>query len=95
MSHNQLQYVLTHYQLGTGTRIPFGWNPPVQDVLPAAQEEALTESFNNHPPLVLPGDGFLLDLTSEVIDASFYDLLGDFNTQFAPKEGKISKLIVS
>ena len=81
--------MLTHYQLGTGTRIPFAWNPPVHDVLAAGTQEPLIESFNDHPPLVLPGDGFLLDLTSEVLDASFYDLLGDLHAQFAPQEGDI------
>ena len=83
INRTQLKYVLTNYHLGTNKRIPFDWNPPLLERLSSAEEESLTESFSNHPPLVLPGDGFILNLSPETMDDAFcvtlkevIDLLG-------------------
>ncbi|XP_035695509.1 ras-associating and dilute domain-containing protein-like isoform X3 [Branchiostoma floridae] len=67
----QLQQVLGEYQLGPGRPRPRGWFPPPEEVEPALKTADILESFNNHPPLVLPISGFQLDLAAPPSQPSF------------------------
>ncbi|XP_066291857.1 ras-interacting protein 1-like isoform X2 [Branchiostoma lanceolatum] len=67
----QLQQVLGEYQLGPGRPRPRGWFPPPEEVEPALKTADILESFNNHPPLVLPISGFQLDLAAPPAQPSF------------------------
>ncbi|XP_019614745.1 PREDICTED: LOW QUALITY PROTEIN: ras-associating and dilute domain-containing protein-like [Branchiostoma belcheri] len=67
----QLQQVLGEYQLGPGRPRPRGWFPPPEEVESALKTADILESFNNHPPLVLPISGFQLDLAAPPSQPSF------------------------
>ncbi len=82
LNRNQLNYILEHYDLG-GSRMPFDWNPPLREEMLSRKAEYLTESFKNHPPLVLPGDGFLLNLSEDPCE-SLRAMLHDLHRRFHP-----------
>lgn len=48
----------------------------------------LSESFNSHPPLVLPGQGFMLDMCRQVNDNIFYDIISEAEALFGPNTGE-------
>ena len=89
LNRTQLIHILSNYQLGVNKRIPFDWNPPLHERLSLREEESLTESFTKHPPLVLPGDGFILNLSSTTMDDnSFFATLKAVTEAFAYEEGR-------
>ncbi|XP_077865256.1 ras-associating and dilute domain-containing protein-like [Saccoglossus kowalevskii] len=71
----QVQQILSEYHLGSNKTRPRGWFPPPEEVEPALRTSEILESFNNHPPLVLPNADFMMDLNKRVTQASFYDSL--------------------
>nr|XP_032832093.1 ras-associating and dilute domain-containing protein-like [Petromyzon marinus] len=56
----QLHHLLREYQLGAGKSHPATWQPDPDDSQSALRTDVL-ESFENHPPLVLPSTGFRVD----------------------------------
>jgi len=48
----------------------------------------MIESFDGHPPLRLPTDGFHLNLNSDVDNAEFYNILNDINAHFGITDGR-------
>ncbi|XP_070581241.1 ras-associating and dilute domain-containing protein-like isoform X2 [Ptychodera flava] len=71
----QVQQILSEYQLGSNKARPRGWFPPPDQVELALRTADILESFNNHPPLVLPNSEFIMDLDNPVKDDTFYDHL--------------------
>ncbi|XP_029141555.1 ras-interacting protein 1 [Protobothrops mucrosquamatus] len=67
----QLQHVLRNYQLGPGRASPECWNPPDKERDEMAQSD-IFESFTDHPPLILPCDGFHLHLSEPVLDDTLH-----------------------
>ncbi|KAK9397529.1 ras-interacting protein 1 [Crotalus adamanteus] len=67
----QLQHVLRNYQLGPGRASPECWNPPDKERDEMAQSD-IFESFTDHPPLILPCDGFRLRLSEPVLDDTLH-----------------------
>ncbi|XP_058037604.1 ras-interacting protein 1 isoform X2 [Ahaetulla prasina] len=67
----QLQHVLRNYQLGPGRASPECWNPPDKEQDEMAQSD-IFESFTDHPPLILPCDGFRLRLSEPVLDDTLH-----------------------
>ncbi|NXN93722.1 RAIN protein, partial [Rhinopomastus cyanomelas] len=57
----QLHHLLRHYQLGLGQSPPPAWEPPPEEREVATTGEIL-ESLADHPPLLLPTQGFRLPL---------------------------------
>uniref|UniRef100_A0A3B5LA49 Dilute domain-containing protein n=1 Tax=Xiphophorus couchianus TaxID=32473 RepID=A0A3B5LA49_9TELE len=58
----QLHRILTQYQLTAEIGPVPVWQPSID----------LLESFENHPPIVLPSSGFRVDLDSECVEDSIY-----------------------
>ncbi|XP_077980052.1 ras-associating and dilute domain-containing protein-like [Glandiceps talaboti] len=71
----QVQQILSEYQLGNNKPRPRGWFPPPEDVEPALRTADILESFNNHPPLVLPNSDFIMDLDKPVNNGTFFESL--------------------
>ncbi|XP_020654634.3 ras-interacting protein 1 isoform X1 [Pogona vitticeps] len=67
----QLHHVLRNYQLGPGRVPPEGWNPPDNERDEIAHSD-IFESFTDHPPLILPCDGFHLRLSEPVSDDTLH-----------------------
>ncbi|XP_067170469.1 ras-interacting protein 1 [Apteryx mantelli] len=67
----QLHHVLSHYQLGPGRAYPEGWSPPAEEREQVATGD-IFESFTEHPPLILPGDGFRLRPGEAVSDEALH-----------------------
>ncbi|KAB5523240.1 hypothetical protein PHYPO_G00150220 [Pangasianodon hypophthalmus] len=68
----QLHRILTQYQLtGEVGSVPT-WQPSSEDEAYVYRTVDLLESFDNHPPIVLPSAGFKVDLESECVDDSIY-----------------------
>ncbi|XP_063157306.1 ras-interacting protein 1 [Candoia aspera] len=67
----QLQHVLRNYQLGPGRVSPECWNTPEKERDEMAHSD-IFESFTDHPPLILPCDGFRLRLSEPVLDDTLH-----------------------
>ncbi|XP_063077870.1 uncharacterized protein radil2b isoform X2 [Engraulis encrasicolus] len=63
----QLHHMLREYSPGRGG--PPAWSPPSTDAPAAFTTGDILESLDNHPPLVLPCTGFLLELGRPITDA--------------------------
>lgn len=74
LSPAQLHHVLRHYQLGPGQSYPEGWSPPPEERDAVAAGD-IFESFSDHPPLLLPTDGFRLRLGEAVTDSGLQGAL--------------------
>ncbi|KAF7238828.1 Ras-interacting protein 1 [Varanus komodoensis] len=71
LSPAQLQHVLRNYQLGPGRVPPECWDPSEKERDEIAHSD-IFESFTEHPPLILPCDGFCLRLSEPVSDDSLH-----------------------
>ncbi|XP_061444612.1 ras-interacting protein 1 [Rhineura floridana] len=71
LSPAQLQHVLVNYQLGPGRVSPECWSPPEKERDEIAHSD-IFESFTDHPPLILPCDGFRLRLSEPVSDDNLH-----------------------
>ncbi|XP_041641950.1 ras-associating and dilute domain-containing protein isoform X4 [Cheilinus undulatus] len=68
----QLHRILTQYQLTAELGPVPVWQPSSEDEAYIYRTVDLLESFENHPPIVLPSAGFRVDLDSECIEDSIY-----------------------
>ncbi|XP_069545791.1 ras-associating and dilute domain-containing protein isoform X2 [Brachyistius frenatus] len=68
----QLHRILTQYQLTAEIGPVPIWQPSSEDEAYIYRTVDLLESFENHPPIVLPSAGFKVDLDSECVEDSIY-----------------------
>nr|XP_004671379.2 ras-associating and dilute domain-containing protein [Jaculus jaculus] len=71
----QLHRLLTQYQLASAMGPMSAWEPGAQDSPGAFQSEDVLESYENPPPIVLPSEGFQVDLEADHLDSSVYQHL--------------------
>ncbi|XP_069501615.1 ras-associating and dilute domain-containing protein [Ambystoma mexicanum] len=72
LSLSQLHCILTHYQLTANVGTVAGWQPGDEDSSDAYNTEDILESFDNHPPIILPSGGFKVDLEVDSLDDNIY-----------------------
>lgn len=75
LSPAQLHRLLTQYQLASATGPMSVWEPGAQDRPEAFNSEDVLESYENPPPIVLPSEGFQVDLEADCPDDSIYQHL--------------------
>uniref|UniRef100_G1RZV4 Rap associating with DIL domain n=1 Tax=Nomascus leucogenys TaxID=61853 RepID=G1RZV4_NOMLE len=75
LSPAQLHRLLTHYQLASAMGPMSAWEPGAQDSPEAFRSEDVLESYENPPPIVLPSEGFQVDLETDCLDDSIYQHL--------------------
>ncbi|XP_007498493.2 ras-associating and dilute domain-containing protein [Monodelphis domestica] len=68
----QLHRLLTRYQLASDIGSVTAWEPLDEDRPKAFRTEDVLESYDNHPPIVLPSGGFKVDLEVECLDDNIY-----------------------
>ncbi|XP_057700036.1 ras-associating and dilute domain-containing protein isoform X3 [Corythoichthys intestinalis] len=68
----QLHRILTQYQITAETGPVPLWQPGSEDEAYIYRTVDLLESFENHPPIVLPSGGFGVDLDGERVEDSVY-----------------------
>ncbi|XP_061687052.1 ras-associating and dilute domain-containing protein [Syngnathoides biaculeatus] len=68
----QLHRILTQYQITAETGPVAAWQPGSEDEAYVYRTVDLLESFENHPPIVLPSGGFGVDLDGECVEDSVY-----------------------
>ncbi|XP_051994177.1 ras-associating and dilute domain-containing protein [Xyrauchen texanus] len=68
----QLHRILTQYQLMAELGPLPIWQPSSEDEACIYRTVDLMESFENHPPIVLPSAGFKVDLESNCVEDSIY-----------------------
>lgn len=69
----QLHYMLREYSSGK-TCAP-GWTPPLGDMKSAIRTADILQSFDSHPPLVLPTSSFHLELGKPLADPALFTQL--------------------
>ncbi|XP_062998972.1 ras-associating and dilute domain-containing protein [Elgaria multicarinata webbii] len=72
LSAAQLHHVLTQYQSSPDVGCVPVWQPAKEDSLAAFRTDDILESFDNHPPIMLPSGGFKVDLEVEHLDDNIY-----------------------
>ncbi|XP_068940863.1 ras-associating and dilute domain-containing protein [Petaurus breviceps papuanus] len=72
LSPAQLHRLLTEYQLASDIGSVTAWEPIDEDRPKAFRTEDVLESYDNHPPIVLPSGGFKVDLEVECLDDNIY-----------------------
>ncbi|KAF5918289.1 hypothetical protein HPG69_002931 [Diceros bicornis minor] len=75
LSPAQLHRLLTQYQLASAMGPMSAWEPGAQDSPDAFKSEDVLESYENPPPIVLPSEGFQVDLEADCLDDSIYQHL--------------------
>ncbi|KAB1263274.1 Ras-associating and dilute domain-containing protein [Camelus dromedarius] len=75
LSPAQLHRLLTQYQLASAMGPMSAWEPGAQDSPEAFKSEEVLESYENPPPIVLPSEGFQVDLEADCLDDSIYQHL--------------------
>ncbi|KAM9462984.1 ras-associating and dilute domain-containing protein [Clarias gariepinus] len=78
LSPAQLHHLLREYN--PRRPCPSAWTPCSADADAACRTADILESFDDHPPLVLPIDGFHLNLKKPVSDKSLIKTLVQFQT---------------
>ncbi|KAM4584469.1 ras-associating and dilute domain-containing protein isoform 2-T2 [Odontesthes bonariensis] len=68
----QLHRILTQYQLTAEIGPVPTWQPSSEDEAYIYRTVDLLESFENHPPIVLPSSGFSVDLDRDCVEDSIY-----------------------
>uniref|UniRef100_A0A3P8UT23 Ras-associating and dilute domain-containing protein n=1 Tax=Cynoglossus semilaevis TaxID=244447 RepID=A0A3P8UT23_CYNSE len=68
----QLHRILSQYQVTAEIGPVPMWQPSSEDEAYVYRTVDLLESFENHPPIVLPSSGFRVDLDSECVEDSIY-----------------------
>ncbi|XP_006889810.1 PREDICTED: ras-associating and dilute domain-containing protein [Elephantulus edwardii] len=71
----QLHRLLTQYQLASAMGPTSAWEPSAPDAPDACKSDDVLESYENPPPIVLPSDGFQVDLEVDRLDDSIYQHL--------------------
>ncbi|XP_053412860.1 ras-associating and dilute domain-containing protein isoform X2 [Nycticebus coucang] len=75
LSPAQLHRLLTQYQLASAMGPASTWEPGARDSPAAFKSEDVLESYENPPPIVLPSEGFQVDLEADCLDDSIYQHL--------------------
>ncbi|XP_060748288.1 ras-associating and dilute domain-containing protein-like [Tachysurus vachellii] len=65
----QLHHMLREYN--TTRACPSCWTPSPEEAVSALQTSEILESFDNHPPLILPNNSFHLDLGKPITQPAF------------------------
>ncbi|XP_047213253.1 ras-associating and dilute domain-containing protein-like isoform X2 [Girardinichthys multiradiatus] len=68
----QLHHMLREYS--AGRPCPSGWSPSAEDGEHAVRTDIL-ESFDNHPPLILPSSTFHLELGKPIVEPALFEQL--------------------
>uniref|UniRef100_A0A670YCC3 Rap associating with DIL domain n=1 Tax=Pseudonaja textilis TaxID=8673 RepID=A0A670YCC3_PSETE len=68
----QLNHILTQYQTSSAMGCVPAWQPSNNDALAAVRTDDVLESFDNHPPIMLPTGGFKVDLETNHLDDNIY-----------------------
>ncbi|NWJ05691.1 RADIL protein, partial [Crypturellus undulatus] len=72
LSPAQLRRLLSHCEVAMDVGPVAVWRPDDEDSAAALRHEEVLESFDNHPPIVLPSGGFKVDLDVETLDDNIY-----------------------
>ncbi|XP_062820642.1 ras-associating and dilute domain-containing protein isoform X1 [Anolis carolinensis] len=72
LSPAQLHHILTQYQASSDVGCVPVWQPGKEDSLSAFRTDDILESFDNHPPIMLPSGGFKVDLEVDNLDDNIY-----------------------
>nr|XP_009934834.1 PREDICTED: ras-associating and dilute domain-containing protein [Opisthocomus hoazin] len=72
LSPAQLHRVLSQCQVVMDVGCIAAWQPGEEESPAAFQPDEMLESFDNHPPIILPGGGFKVDLEVETLDDNIY-----------------------
>ncbi|XP_019113833.2 ras-associating and dilute domain-containing protein-like isoform X1 [Larimichthys crocea] len=70
----QLHHMLREYS--SGKACPTGWTPSPDDAEDAVRTGDILESFDNHPPLILPSNTFHLELGKPIVEPALFEQLG-------------------
>lgn len=87
LSPAQLHHMLREYS--SGRACPAAWNPTGEEREAAHRTADILESFDNHPPLILPSATFNLELGKAIVDQGLFEQLSvmqRFIQQLARKE---------
>ncbi|XP_067333519.1 ras-associating and dilute domain-containing protein-like isoform X2 [Channa argus] len=68
----QLHHMLSEYN--SGKACPTAWTPTQVDAVDAVRTDIL-ESFDNHPPLILPSNTFHLELGKPIVESALFEQL--------------------
>uniref|UniRef100_A0A670JHY5 Dilute domain-containing protein n=1 Tax=Podarcis muralis TaxID=64176 RepID=A0A670JHY5_PODMU len=74
----QLHHILTQYQASSDMGCVPAWQPSKEDMRDSVNggitegENDILESFDSHPPIMLPSGGFKVDLEAEHLDDNIY-----------------------
>ncbi|NXQ93051.1 RADIL protein, partial [Sagittarius serpentarius] len=72
LSPAQLHRVLSQCQAVMDVGCIAAWQPGEEEIPAAFQPDEMLESFDNHPPIILPSGGFKVDLEVETLDDNIY-----------------------
>ncbi|NXC75981.1 RADIL protein, partial [Anhinga anhinga] len=72
LSPVQLHRVLSQCQAVMDVGCIAAWHPGEEESPAAFQPDEMLESFDNHPPIILPSGGFRVDLEVETLDDNIY-----------------------
>ncbi|NXP44783.1 RADIL protein, partial [Heliornis fulica] len=72
LSPAQLHRVLSQCQAVMDMGCIAAWQPDEEESLATFQPGEMLESFDNHPPIILPSGGFKVDLEVETLDDNIY-----------------------
>ncbi|XP_061567080.1 ras-associating and dilute domain-containing protein-like isoform X1 [Cololabis saira] len=67
----QLHHMLREY--GAGKPCPSGWSPSPDEAEAAFRTADILESFDNHPPLILPSSTFHLELGKPIVEPALFE----------------------
>ncbi|XP_032392937.1 ras-associating and dilute domain-containing protein-like isoform X2 [Etheostoma spectabile] len=70
----QLHHMLREYS--SVKACPAGWTPSPEDAEDTVRTADILESFDNHPPLILPSSTFHLELGKPVVEPALFQQLG-------------------
>lgn len=73
LSPAQLHHMLREY--GSGRACPLAWSPAAEEREAALRTADILESFDNHPPLILPSATFNLELGKAIVDQGLFEQL--------------------
>ncbi|XP_040917950.1 RA_Radil_like and Myo5p-like_CBD_Rasip1 domain-containing protein [Toxotes jaculatrix] len=69
----QLHHMLREYN--SGKACPTGWTPTADDAQNAVRTSDILESFDSHPPLILPSSTFHLELGKPIVEQALFEQL--------------------
>eukprot|EP00063_Salmo_salar_P084064 XP_014058899.1 PREDICTED: ras-associating and dilute domain-containing protein-like isoform X1 [Salmo salar] len=83
----QLHHMLREYN--PGRACPADWNPSPDEAEAALRTTDILESFDNHPPLILPSNTFHLELGKPITEPALFEQFGrlqDFIRSLPPSQ---------